>query len=115
MPFISNETIGTIRNKFAHFYAQQGEPIKDFASPAIKKLCDKLRLLEYLEKAEEQRKKVLGTSTGKRPSWMKGTSPLEVLKNPRMRYINTCGLCVSALSGRLNPKIIEIIWADKLP
>jgi hypothetical protein len=110
------ETIGGIRNAFAHMYADKaGNPIKSFQSPAIKKLCDELRLMEHLQRAEAKRVEDLGLSTGKKPSWAKGSEPLEVLRNPRVRYVQTCGLCVSALSGHLDPNITKTIWADRFP
>jgi hypothetical protein len=116
-PFFTElETIGSIRNSFAHMYADKTrQPIENFRSPSIKKLCDRLKLLEHLEAAEAKRIEDLGLSGGKKPSWAKGSEPLEVLKNPRARYINTCGLCVSALDGKLDPKITKAIWADTFP
>jgi hypothetical protein len=106
--------IGQVRNKFAHLYAEKGQAIKAFNSPIIKGLCDELSLMEKLLKAEAKQKEDLGLLLGL-PSWAKKATNLEGLKNPRIRYVNTCGLCVSALSGRLNPNIREIIWADAIP
>ena len=116
-PFFTElQTIGSIRNSFAHMYEDKtGQPIEKFSSPTIKRLCDSLNLLKQLETVKARRIKDLGLSAGTKPSWSKGSEPLEVLKNPRTRYINTCGLCVDALDGTLDPKITKAIWADTFP
>jgi len=110
------ETIASIRNRFAHLYVDKksGQPIKNFKSPTIKELCGKLMLMEHLERLEEERRERLGLRISRGPSWAKSSEPLEALKQPRIRYIRTCGLCVSALNDELDPKNIEVIWADEL-
>jgi hypothetical protein len=108
------ETIGSIRNKFAHMYVDKNgdKPIKNFSSPIVKELCNKLVLVEHLTRAEEDRRDRLGLRAGRNP---RGSSPLDALKHSRTRYIQTCGLCVSALNGHLDPEILKVIWADTLP
>jgi hypothetical protein len=110
------EKIASIRNCFAHMYVDKksNQPVRDFKSPRIKGLCNQLILMEHLERAEEDRRNKLGLRAGKLPSWARDTQPLETLKSPRIRYVKTCALCISALNGDLARKIIQTIWADDL-
>ncbi len=107
------EMIGSIRNKFAHLIADKGRPIKNFKSPVIKDLCDGLKLIEPIQMAESKRR--AGLSAGKPPSWARGTDPADVLTDPKRKYLATCALCSSALSGHLDQKVIKAIWADNYP
>jgi hypothetical protein len=113
-PFYTElETIGSIRNKFAHLIADKGRPVNNFKSPVIKDLCDRLKLLEPIQMAESKRHGEL--SLGRPPSWAKGSDPKDVLIDPKRKYLATCGLCSSALSGHLDAKVIKAIWADRYP
>jgi hypothetical protein len=113
-PFYSElETICAIRNKFAHSFADKGRPIKTFKSPVIKDLCDKLRLIEPLLRAKEDRATSL--RIGKLPSWMGDGPYLGPLNDPRTKYEHTCGLCSSALNGHLDQEIRNAIWGDTFP
>jgi len=108
-------TISSIRNMFAHMYMEKKieQPIKNFKSPAVRHLCDKLKLVEHLEQREEDRRDRLDLRTGRPPSW--ATQPLEALKkHPRMKYMHTCALCISALAGDQDREVIDIIWAEDL-
>jgi len=113
-PFYTEmETIGSIRNKFAHLIADKGRPVKNFKSPVIKDLCDRLKLLEPIQVAESKRHAEL--SLGRPPSWAEGLDPKDMLSDPKRKYLATCGLCSSALSGHLDAKAIKAIWADIYP
>src|ERR1019366_9536601 len=60
------ETIGSIRNKFAHLYSdKEGRFIKGFKSSVIAKLCGQLSLIEpLLEKELESKKRLRGNRRG---------------------------------------------------
>jgi hypothetical protein len=106
--------LSQIRNKFAHYYADgQGRFIGSFKAPAIAEMAAKLALIKPLLEKELRRSKRF--SGDRRALENKQNEINQILSDAKANYLETCALCASALTGSLDSKIREAIWAESYP